>query len=128
MRRVITVRRSCAKLSAQFRATPAKSLKSLRRALRKIGLREIAQNCAELLVAQGFAAAQNYLRRIAPLRGRGCAARQPRCRLHPLGFWGREARQSVLVYFWSYRGTSGLKRSIGQTSRRHCTAMGVRHA
>lgn len=116
MRRPNKVRRSCAELRAQSCENSAKSLKSLRRALREIGVREIAQNCAKLLVSQGFSGAQNCLRRIAPLRGRGCAARQPRCRLHPLGFWGRETRQSVSRYFWSIRGAPGLERSIFDTS------------
>lgn len=128
MRRANTVRRTCAKLCAQSCANPAKSLKSLRRALREIGVREIAQNCAKLLVSQGFSGAQNCLRKIAPLRGRGCAARQPRCRLHPLGFWGREVGQSVSRSFWSDRGAPGLERSNWKTSWAHYSAKGVRHA
>lgn len=128
MRRAITLRRSCAKLCAQSCASRAKPLKSLRRALRKMRLRKIAQNCAKLLAAQGFAGAQNCLRRIAPLRGRGCAARQPRCRLHPLGYWGREARQSVCLGVWSYRGAPDRERSSWQTSWAHYSAKGVGHA
>lgn len=128
MRRANTVRRSCAKLCAQSCANSAKSLKSLRRALREIGVRKIAQNCAKLLVSQGFSGAQNCLRKIAPLRGRGCAARQPRCRLHPLGFWGRETRQSVYDRSRSDWGAPGLERSIWQTSWAHYSATGVRHA
>lgn len=128
MRRPNKVRRSCAEPRAQSCANPPKSLKSLRRALREIGVREIAQNCAKLLVSQGFSGAQNCLRKIAPLRGRGCAARQPRCRLHPLGFWGREAGQYVYARIWSDRGALGLERSNWHTSWAHYSATGVRHA
>lgn len=127
MRRVNKVRRSCAKLCAQSCADPSKSLKSLRRALRGIGVREIAQNCAKVLVSQGFSGAQNCLRKIAPLRGRGCAARQPRCRLHPLGFWGREVGQYVYGRGRSDWDAPGLERSNWKTSWAHYSATGVRH-